>query len=147
MKFPNPPDDEIRALLLRVSTVAVVGLSPRTVRPSHRVAMAMQRYGYRVIPVRPAVDSVLGEKAYASLRELPELPDLVDVFRAPEYVAAIVDDCLALGVKALWLQEGVIDEAAALRARAAGVFVVMDRCVYREYARFFGDAPLPPRSG
>jgi hypothetical protein len=147
MKFQNPSDDDIRALLLRVRTIAVVGLSPRVVRPSHRVATALQRFGYRIIPVRPGVHEVLGERAYAQLRELPERPDLVDVFRAPEYVSAIVDDCIALGVKALWLQEGVIDEAAAQRARDAGMFVVMDRCAYRDYGRFFGDAPLPPRSG
>lgn len=144
MRFQNPSEEEIRALLLRVRTIAIVGLSPRATRPSHRVAKAMQGFGYRVIPVRPAVESVLGERAYANLRELPQKPDLVDVFRAPEYVPAIVDDCIALGVGALWLQEGVIDEAAALRARAAGMFVVMDRCVFREYVALVGDTP--PRS-
>src|SRR5688572_23477805 len=127
MKFVNPTDEQTRNLLLRVRTIAVVGLSPRATRPSHRVAKAMQGFGYRVIPVRPAVDAVLGERAYASLREVPVKPDLVDVFRAPEYVPAIVDDCIALGIGALWLQEGVIDEVAALRARAAGMYVVMDR--------------------
>ena len=147
MKFQNPPEAEIRALLLRVRTIAVVGLSPRMHRPSHRVAKAMQRYGYRIVPVRPAVDAVLGERAYASLRELPQQPDLVDVFRASEHVAAIVDDGIALGLPAIWLQQGVIDDAAAWRARAAGMFVVMDRCVYRDYAGFFGDTPLRSLSG
>jgi hypothetical protein len=147
MKFQNPSEDEIRAFLSRIRTIAVVGLSPRTHRPSHRVARAMQRYGYRIVPVRPAVDTVLGERAYASLRTLPEKPELVDVFRAPEYVAAIVEDCIALGLPALWLQEGVIDEVAAARARAAGMFVVMDRCVYRDYVGFFGDTPLRSPSG
>ena len=142
MKFQNPPEAEIRTLLLRVRTIAVVGLSPRPVRPSHRVGKALQRFGYRVVPVRPAVDAVLGERAYASLRELPAKPDLVDVFRAPEHVAAIVDECIALGLPVLWLQEGVIDETAAARARAAGLFVVMDRCVFRDYVGLFGDTPL-----
>jgi uncharacterized protein len=147
MKFQNPTEDELRALLKRARTIAVVGLSPRTHRPSHGVAKAMQRFGYRIIPVRPAVDAVLGERAYASLRELPEKPDLVDVFRAPEHVGPIVDDCIALGLPALWLQQGVINEDAAQRARAAGIQVVMDRCVYRDYVLFFGDTPLHSLSG
>jgi len=142
MKFQNPPDEEIKTLLKRIRTIAVVGLSPSVHRPSHRVASALQRFGYRIIPVRPDVTEVLGERAYASLRELPLKPDLVDVFRAPQYVNAIVDDCIALGVPALWLQEGVVDEAAALRAQAAGMQVIMDRCMFREYMRFFDGAPL-----
>lgn len=146
MSFQNPTEEEIRAFLLRVRTIAVVGLSPRPARPSHRVAAAMQGYGYRILPVRPAVDEILGQRAYANLRALPEKPDLVDVFRAPQFVGAVVDDCVALGLSALWLQEGVIDEQAARRARAAGMFVVMNRCVYREYVHLFGDRPLPPRA-
>lgn len=142
MRFQNPSDDEIRALLKRSRTVAVVGLSPRSTRPSYRVASALQRYGYRIVPVRPAVDEVLGERAYANLRELPFKPDLVDVFRAPEYVGAIVDDCIALELPALWLQEGVIDDDAAVRAQRAGITVVMDRCMYRDYVHFFDGSPL-----
>jgi len=103
----------------------------------------LQRFGYRVIPVRPAVASVLGEKAYPDLRAVPEKIDLVDVFRAPEHVDAIVDECIALAVPALWLQDGVVNEPAAARAQAAGILVVMDRCVYREYLRLFGEAPRP----
>lgn len=141
--FKNPPDEEIAALLKRVRSVAVIGLSPRTSRPSHGVAAQLQRFGYRIIPVRPAVDSVLGEKAYPSLREVPHPFDLVDVFRAPEYVDRIVDDCIALGAPALWLQEGVVNHAAAERARQAGMTVVMDRCIYREYIRLFGPVPHP----
>lgn len=140
-KFRNPPEDEIKALLLRVRTIAVVGLSPRPDRPSHMVASNLQGFGYRIIPVRPAVNEVLGEKAYARLADVPEKIDLVDVFRAPQHVDAIVDDCIALGIKAIWLQDGVVNEAAALRARAAGVLVVMDRCLYRDRVRFFGSAP------
>lgn len=141
--FQNSPDGEIRELLRRVRTIAVVGLSPRTNRPSHGVAAQMQRFGYRIIPVRPAVESVLGEKAYASLREVPEKFDLVDVFRAPEYVDQIVEECIALGAPAIWLQEGVVNIPAAERARQAGLTVVMDRCVYREYLRLFGPVPHP----
>ena len=141
--FQNPPDDEIARLLQRVRSIAVVGLSPRTNRPSHGVAAQMQRFGYRIIPVRPAVDSVLGEKACATLHEAPEKFDLVDVFRAPEYVDAIVEDCIALGAPAIWLQEGVVNIPAAERARQAGMTVVMDRCIYREYLRLFGPVPYP----
>jgi len=133
--FVNPSTSEIRALLRRVKTIAVVGLSPSPIRPSHGVARALQGFGYRIIPVNPTVVEVLGEKACPSLRDLPEPVDLVDVFRESSHVAGIVDDCIALKLPALWLQEGVIDEAAALRARAAGLTVVMDRCLYRDYIR------------
>ena len=141
--FQNPSDREISELLLHVRTIAVVGLSPRTNRPSHGVAAQMQRFGYRIIPVRPAAESVLGEKAYAALREVPDKFDLVDVFRAPEYVGEIVEECMALGVPSIWLQEGVVNIPAAERAREAGMTVVMDRCVYREYLRLFGQVPHP----
>lgn len=131
--FTNPGEDEIVSLLRAVRVIAVVGLSPQEGRPSFRVAKAMQGFGYRIIPVRPAVESVLGEKAYARLEDVPEKIDLVDVFRAPEHVEPIVDSCVTLGIKRLWLQDGVVNEPAALRARAAGITVVMDRCVYRDY--------------
>jgi predicted CoA-binding protein len=131
--FQNPTPDEIRALLRSVRTIAVLGLSDNPERPSYRVARALQGFGYRIVPVRPAQTEVLGEKAYAALADLPERPDLVDVFRAPEHVPAIVDECIRLGVKAIWLQEGVVHEAAAGKARAAGLFVVMDRCIWKEY--------------
>jgi predicted CoA-binding protein len=133
--FENPPDDEIRALLGRVRTIAVLGLSPRPERPSHRVARRLQQWGYRIVPVRPAVREVLGEKAYARLSELPQRPDLVDVFRAESEVARIVDESIALGIPAIWIQLGIVDERAAARARAAGMFVVMDRCISVEYRR------------
>ncbi len=139
--FENPPEEEIRDLLRRVRTIAVVGLSPRTNRPSHQVASQMQRFGYRIIPVRPAVDSVLGEKAYASLREVSERIDLVDVFRAPVRVDKIAEECLALKLPAIWLQDGVVNIPAASRARAGGMTVVMNRCVFRDYVAFFGPAP------
>jgi len=141
--FQNPTEEQIEDLLKRVRSIAVVGLSPRPNRPSHQVASQMQRFGYRIIPVRPAVDSVLGETAYASLEKLPTRVDLVDVFRAPEHVDAIVDQCIALGLPAVWLQDGVVNVPAARRSRDAGMFVVMDRCVYRDYLRFFGPVPHP----
>ncbi len=141
--FRNPTQEQIRDLLKRVRSIAVVGLSPRPNRPSHQVAAQMQRFGYRIIPVRPAVNTVLGEKAYASLGDVPEKVDLVDVFRAPEHVDAIVDRCIALSLRALWLQDGVVNIPAARRAREAGMIVVMDRCVYRDYLRLFGPVPHP----
>lgn len=135
MNFENPDDAHLRALLGRVRTIAVIGLSPQPARPSHRVALAMQRYGFRIVPVRPRVESVLGEKAYPSLAEIPFAVDLVDVFRAAEHVPAIVEQCLALHLPSLWLQQGIVDHAAAQRARAAGMTVVMDRCLLSEYVR------------
>jgi predicted CoA-binding protein len=132
-RFENPSQAEICQRLRQIRTVAVVGLSPKPNRPSHNVAQALQQFGYRIVPVRPAVDEVLGERAYADLRAVPTAIDLVDVFRAPEYVDEIVDTCIALKVPALWLQDSVINETAALRARAAGIWVVMDRCIYRDY--------------
>jgi predicted CoA-binding protein len=131
--FRNPDPEAICALLREVKTIAVVGLSPNPARPAFRIARALQGFGYRVIPVRPKVESVLGEKAYASLAEVPEKIDLVDVFRAPEHVGPIVDECLRLGLKRLWLQDGVVDEAAAGKAVAGGMTVVMDRCIWRDY--------------
>ena len=131
--FQNPSTDEIRDLLRTVRTVAVVGYSPKPDRPSHRIAHALQEFGYRVIPVRPLLAEALGEKGYGRVRDLPEAPDLVDVFRTPDAVDEIVDDCIVIGVKRLWLQDGVINEPAAERARAAGIVVVMDRCVFRDY--------------
>jgi predicted CoA-binding protein len=129
----NPEPKEICELLREVKTIAVLGLSPKEDRPSYRVARGMQGHGYRIIPVRPAVSEVLGEKAYPDLASVPDAVDLVDVFRAPEFVDAIVDDCIRLGIKRLWLQEGVVNPAAAEKAQAAGITVVMDRCVWRDY--------------
>lgn len=133
--YSHPDPDTLRALLGQVKTIAVVGLSPNPARPSHHVAAAMQGFGYRIIPVRPAVAEVLGESAYPDLYALPQRPDLVNVFRAPEHVPPLVDACIELGIKAIWLQDGVINEAAAEKAAAAGITVVMDRCIYRDYVR------------
>ena len=131
--FENPTAEEIGQILRTTRTIAVVGFSPKPDRPSYRVARALQDFGYRIIPVRPLLSEGLGETAYASLRDLPGAPDLVDVFRASDTVEEIVDDCIAIGAKRLWLQEGVVNEKAAARARAAGITVVMDRCVWKDY--------------
>ena len=133
--FKNPPDEDLRRLLGAVKTVAVVGLSPRSERPSHRIARRLQGWGYRVIPVRPAVQEVLGEKAYPNLAAVPEKIDLVNVFRAADRLDPVVDECIALKLPALWIQEGIVNDEAASRARDAGVFVVMDRCISIEYRR------------
>jgi predicted CoA-binding protein len=138
MSFANPGPDEIRALLKGVKTIAVVGFSPRLGRPSNNISRSMQRYGVRIIPVRPGITEGLGEKAYASLSEVQESIDLVNVFRASDKVMPLVEECLTLGLKAIWLQDGVINEEAALRAKAGGMRVVMDRCVLRDYTRLCG---------
>jgi hypothetical protein len=140
MAFQNPPQSEIEKLLRSARIIAMVGLSPKPLRPSFGVARHLQEFGYRVIPVNPTCADVLGEKAMPDLAAAKaslqpgETIDIVDVFRQPQAVPEIVEDCIRLGFKALWLQLGVINEAAAERARAAGIFVVMDRCLYRERA-------------
>jgi uncharacterized protein len=121
-------------------TIAVVGLSDDPTRPSHSVSDYMQRHGYRIIPVNPGIAHVLGERSYPSLRHLPEHPDVVNVFRLPRYIPAIVDDMIDLGFQNLWTQLGIINEPAAIKAQAAGINVVMDRCVLIEHARLFGTA-------
>jgi predicted CoA-binding protein len=133
----NPDDDALRGLLKNVRTIAVVGLSPQPARPSYRVAQAMQRYGFRIVPVRPLVDEVLGEKAYPGLADIPFAVDLVDVFRAAEHVPAIVTQCLALHFPSIWIQEGIVNESAAQQALAGGMTVVMDRCLLKDYVRLF----------
>ena len=136
--FVNPAADEIAQLLRAARIIAIVGLSADRTRPSHGVARALQRFGYRIIPVNPNEESILGEPAVASLDQLPEVlgpderVDIVDVFRRPVHVAGIVADCIRLNLPALWLQEGVVDEAAAERAVRAGIFTVMDRCLFKE---------------
>jgi predicted CoA-binding protein len=138
--FVNPPAEGIAKLLRAARTIAVVGLSPDRTRPSHGVAKALQRFGYRIIPVNPFAESILGEPAVPSLDQLPEVLasderiDIVDVFRRREHIAGIVDACIRLQLRALWLQEGVVDERAAARAVQAGIFTVMDRCLFRERA-------------
>ena len=133
----TPVTDEITELLKRAKTIAVVGLSDSPLRPSHGVAAYMQSQGYRIIPVNPTITGALGEKAVGSLSEIQEKIDIVDVFRRPEGVPELVDEAIKLGVPAIWLQEGVIHEDAATKARKAGIFVVMDRCILKEHRRRF----------
>jgi predicted CoA-binding protein len=129
--------DQIGELLKQSRTIAVVGLSDSPLRPSYGVSAYMQSQGYRIIPVNPAIQGALGEKAVASLAEAPEKIDIVDVFRRPEFVPDIVDEAIRLKVPAIWLQEGVVHEEAAEKARQAGIFVVMDLCILKEHrARF-----------
>jgi uncharacterized protein len=125
--------DEIKTLLETAKTIAVVGLSSSPLRPSYGVAAYMQTHGYRIIPVNPTIKGALGEKAYATLSEVPERIDIVDVFRRSEFVPEVVDEAIRLQVPAIWLQEGVIHEGAAEKARAAGIQVVMDRCILKEH--------------
>lgn len=133
MSFQNPSSEQMKALLTRAHSIAVVGLSPKPNRPSYHVAQAMQGFGFRIIPVRPLLASVLGEQVYTSLTEVSEPIDLVNVFRAAEHLDSLVDECIRLKLPALWIQEGIVNESAAQRARAAGLFVVMDRCLYKDY--------------
>lgn len=126
------------SILRAARTIAMVGLSANPFRPSHFAAIYMLAEGYNVIPVNPAETEVLGRRAFASLRDIPEPVDIVDIFRAPEAVPPIVEDAIAIGAKVVWMQLGVINEAAARRAREAGLAVVMDACVKIEHARFLG---------
>jgi len=132
-----PSSDPIADLLRRSKTIAVVGLSDNPLRPSHGVSAYMQSHGYRIIPVNPRIAESLGEKAYASLLDVPEKIDIVNLFRRPEFVPDVVDQAIQLKVPVIWMQEDVIHEKATEKARQAGIFVVMDRCILQEHkARF-----------
>ncbi|MEG9438704.1 CoA-binding protein [Edaphobacter sp. HDX4] len=132
----NEPE-VIRAMLGRPPsdprTIAVIGLSSNPDKPSNYVPSYMQQHGYRIIPVNPLVESVLGERSFASLADLPTKPDVVNVFRLPKFIPAIVDEMLELGFKNLWVQQGIIHREAALKAEAGGIWVVMDRCIMVEH--------------
>jgi predicted CoA-binding protein len=132
-----PFRDPITDLLQRSETIAVVGLSENPMRPSHGVSDYMQSHGYRIIPVNPRIQSCLGEKAYASLLGIPDKIDIVNIFRRPEFVEEVVDQAIQLKVPAVWMQEDVIHEKAAEKARKAGIFVVMDRCILKEHRMRF----------
>jgi uncharacterized protein len=134
---PAQPDP-IHELLQRSRTIAVVGLSDSPLRPSHGVSAYMQTHGYKIIPVNPAIRLSLGEKSYSSLANVPEKIDIVNIFRRPEFVEEIVDQAIALNITAVWMQEEIINEKAAEKARQAGMFVVMDRCILKEHKARFG---------
>jgi predicted CoA-binding protein len=131
-----PPPEKIEEILTSCKVVAVVGLSANKMRPSHRIGMFLKARGYEVIPVNPTYETVLGLKSYKSLLDIPKDIDIVDIFRKPEAVGPIVDEAIQKGAKVLWMQEGVINEEAARKARDAGLIVVMDRCIYKENARY-----------
>ena len=129
----SPQPDPIADLLKRSKTIAVVGLSNHPLRPSYGVSAYMQSNGYRIIPVNPKIKEALGETAYASLLDVPERIDIVNIFRRPEFVEEVVDQAIRLKLPAIWMQEEVINEKAAEKARKAGIFVVMDRCILKEH--------------
>jgi predicted CoA-binding protein len=137
MKHDDYPDAYLRDILTSARTIAVVGASPRSNRPSHGVMRFLQRHDYRAIPVNPraAVDEILGERVYASLADISEPVDMVDIFRRSEAAGAVVDEAIAIGAKIVWMQLEVRDDAAAARAEAAGLRVVMDRCPAIEIPR------------
>jgi uncharacterized protein len=129
--------DPIEELLKASRIIAVVGLSSNKMRPSYGVAEYLKHAGYRIIPVNPNETEVLGERAVARLEDIEEKADIVDIFRRSEFVPPVVESAIAIGAKAVWMQEGVVNEAAAQRARSAGLFVVMDHCILKEHARRF----------
>jgi predicted CoA-binding protein len=145
--FANPDDDAIAKLLRAARIIAIVGLSPDRNRPSYGVAHGLERFGYRIVPVNPNIEVWNGRRAASDLASAcgmlaqGERIDVVDVFRRPEYVDSIVDDCIELGLPMLWLQLGVVNVAAAARARAAGITTVMDSCLYVERAKLGGSVP------
>jgi hypothetical protein len=125
----------IRNMLSNAKTIAVIGLSEVPSKPSHYVSEYMQKHGYKIYPVNPSIPEVLGEKSYPTLSDLPIKPDVVNVFRLPKFIPAIVDEMLALGLHNLWVQQGIINLDAASRAEAGGAHVVMDRCIMVEHRR------------
>lgn len=131
----QPTDDEILEILTGAKTVAVVGFSSKPERPSHRVAKFLKDAGYRIYPINPNIEEALGEKVYASLEEVPAGIDIVDIFRASDKVLPVVEAAIRVGARVVWMQEGVVNEEAARKAREAGLKVVMDRCTMQEYRR------------
>ena len=132
----NAGDAEVKQILSESKVIAVVGLSDKPDRPSYGVAEYLQSHGFRIIPVNPVVkENILGEKTYASLKEIPEKVDIVDIFRKPEAVPEIVAEAIAIGAKTVWMQDGIVHNAAAEQARSAGLKVVMNKCLLREHRK------------
>jgi predicted CoA-binding protein len=135
-EYQNPSDDRIKEILLNHKNVAVVGLSSDSTRPSYGVARYLQAKGFKIIPINPKEKKILGEKAYPDLPAIPEGVDIVDVFRRPEHVSGIVDEAIQIGAKVVWMQEGVINHPAALKASQNGITVVMDKCMAKECRKY-----------
>jgi predicted CoA-binding protein len=136
MATPDKPDDiELKRLFEDTKTIAVVGLSDNESRPSNRVAAYLKSKGYKIVPVNPGAEEILGEKSYPDLKSIPDPVDVVDVFRRPEFVPEVADEAIEIGAKVLWLQEGITHEEAAKKARAAGLTVIQDACMLQEHSR------------
>jgi predicted CoA-binding protein len=145
--FQNPSPDQIKAFLLKIRTIAIVGLSRDPDRPSYSVAMYLQSNGYKIIPIRPEGGEILGEKVYERLEDVPYPIDCVDHFRRASLIGPHIDQAVAMKMPAVWMQETVIDEDAALRAQKAGLFVVMDRCMLKEHRKAGLSNSRPPKPG
>ncbi len=145
--FQNPDDRTLRRLLESIRRIAVVGLSPKPDRDSHRIARYLQAHGYEIVPVYPREDEILGRKVYRRVQDIPDGVDLVDVFRRAEDLPAVTEDVLAGETRALWFQLGGVNDAAAERAQAAGLTVVMDRCIMVEHRRLLGHDRVGDRGG
>ncbi|HJV37022.1 CoA-binding protein [Geomonas sp.] len=126
---------DMKQIITTYKTIAVVGLSPDEGKPSHEVAAYLKRAGYRIIPVNPSCQEIFGERCYPTLAEVPDQVEIVDIFRRSEFVPEIVDQAIAKGAKVVWMQEGVVNETAAAKAEAAGLAVVMDRCLLKEHVK------------
>lgn len=127
--------DIVKKILTEFKTIAIVGLSPKTDRPSYRVASYLKSKGYRIIPVNPNATEILGKKCYPNLSSIPEKVEVVDIFRRSEDVPATVDEAIKIGAKAIWMQEGIVHEEAAKKAEANGLLVIMNKCMYKEHTR------------
>ncbi len=134
-KVENPSDDEIRKVLENSRVIAVVGLSPKPERASHDVAKYLKEHGYKIIPVNPGQDEILGEKCYPSLSDIPEKVDIVDIFRRPEHIPPIMDEAIKMGAKTIWLQLGIRNDDAAQKGLDAGRTVIQDKCMLQEHRR------------
>jgi len=141
MPLQNATPDEVQTILATAKTIAVVGLSDKPDRDSYRVAAYLQQRGYRIVPINPNLSEVLGEKVYGSLRDVREPVDIVDIFRKPQTVPGLVEEAIAIGAKAVWMQNGIVHNAAADKARGAGLKVVMSRCIMVEHRRLSSSVP------
>lgn len=136
VQFKNPSDDQIKEVLGRYKKVAIVGLSSDATRPSNAVARFLKSKGFKIIPVNPQEIKIIGEKAYPDLTSIPETVEIVDIFRRPEHVPAIVDQAIQIGAKIVWMQEGVVNHSAAKKASESGMIVIMDRCIAKDCRMF-----------